>query len=254
MGFDYSPMPERNTLMPRQNGRRFPGDIRAWSPQMHPKILIYPSTGCYNWDAYISRKLVFLWANLSLFCQCRSFTGRKCRHFDEIFVIGYTGSCQMTTSGAANDENFINMVPFRFQWTLLLPCRCHCSLDGSNSAVESETKLVVRNKWILRVWSWLEPDSIIGFSVWLNLTPKNRNVSFWWAYRFAVRSNIRLFGLSWCQWQQEKITMTSSNGNIFRVTGPLWGESTGHRWIPRTKASDAEIWCFLWSAPEETVK
>ena len=34
--------------------------------------------------------------------------------------------------------------------------------------------------------------------------------------------------------------MTSSNGNIFRVTGPLCGEFTGHRWIPRTKASDAE--------------
>ena len=28
------------------------------------------------------------------------------------------------------------------------------------------------------------------------------------------------------------IMMTSSNGNIFRVTGPLWGESTGHRWLP----------------------
>ena len=40
--------------------------------------------------------------------------------------------------------------------------------------------------------------------------------------------------------------MTSSNGNIFRVIGPLWGESTGHRWIPLTKASDAELWCFLW--------
>ena len=24
----------------------------------------------------------------------------------------------------------------------------------------------------------------------------------------------------------------------------------GHRWIPHTKASDAELWCFLWSAPE----
>ena len=24
--------------------------------------------------------------------------------------------------------------------------------------------------------------------------------------------------------------------------------------FPRTKASDAELWCFLWSAPEETVK
>ena len=39
--------------------------------------------------------------------------------------------------------------------------------------------------------------------------------------------------------------MTSSNGNIFRVTGPLYGEFTGHRWTPRTKASDAELWCFF---------
>ena len=45
------------------------------------------------------------------------------------------------------------------------------------------------------------------------------------------------------------IMMTSSNGNIFRVTGPLWGEFTGHRWIHHTKASDAELWYFLWSAP-----
>ena len=42
------------------------------------------------------------------------------------------------------------------------------------------------------------------------------------------------------------IMMTSSNGNIFRVTGLLCVEFTGHRWIPRTKASDAELWCFLW--------
>ena len=28
---------------------------------------------------------------------------------------------------------------------------------------------------------------------------------------------------------------------------PLWGEFTVHRWIPRTKASDAELWYFLWS-------
>ena len=31
--------------------------------------------------------------------------------------------------------------------------------------------------------------------------------------------------------------MTSSNGNIFRVTGHLCGEFTGPRWIPRTKAN-----------------
>ena len=39
--------------------------------------------------------------------------------------------------------------------------------------------------------------------------------------------------------------MTSSNGNIFRVTGHLCGEFTGHRWIPRTKVSDAELWFFF---------
>ena len=38
--------------------------------------------------------------------------------------------------------------------------------------------------------------------------------------------------------------MTSSNGNIFRVTGPLCREFTGHRWTPLIKASDAELWFF----------
>ena len=46
--------------------------------------------------------------------------------------------------------------------------------------------------------------------------------------------------------------MTSSKENIFRVTGYLRGESTGHRWIPLTKASDAELWFF--SAPEQKVE
>ena len=38
--------------------------------------------------------------------------------------------------------------------------------------------------------------------------------------------------------------MTSSNGNIFCVTGLLCGEFTGDRWIPRTKASDATVMRF----------
>ena len=48
--------------------------------------------------------------------------------------------------------------------------------------------------------------------------------------------------------------MTSSNGNIFRVTGPLWGESAGHRWIPLRKASGVELWSSLWSVPERMVE
>ena len=47
--------------------------------------------------------------------------------------------------------------------------------------------------------------------------------------------------------------MTSSNRIIFRVTGPLFEEFTGHQWIPLTRATDAEFCCFLWSTPEQTV-
>ena len=60
------------------------------------------------------------------------------------------------------------------------------------------------------------------------------------------RANILLMG-------EMNHMMTSSNGNIIRVTGPLCGEFTGHQWIPCTKASEAELWCFLWFAPELTV-
>ena len=60
--------------------------------------------------------------------------------------------------------------------------------------------------------------------------------------------------LQFTQTAAEVSMMTSSNGSIFRVTGHLCGEFTGPRWIPHTKASDAELWCLLWSAPESTVE
>ena len=46
--------------------------------------------------------------------------------------------------------------------------------------------------------------------------------------------------------------MMSPNGKISRVIGHLWGEFT--RWISLTKAGDVELWCFLWSAPEQTME
>ena len=36
----------------------------------------------------------------------------------------------------------------------------------------------------------------------------------------------------------------------FPLNWPLIQKYNGLRWIPLTKASDAELWCFLWSAPE----
>ena len=58
--------------------------------------------------------------------------------------------------------------------------------------------------------------------------------------------------LQWCAsrgWVITHENWTSWNGNIFCDTVPLCGEFTGHWWIPRTKASEAELWYFLWSAP-----
>ena len=68
----------------------------------------------------------------------------------------------------------------------------------------------------------------------------------WWA---LCRSNkwssaYVILGLLRCMGSMKAIShmITSSNGTIFRVTGHLCGGFTGLRRIPRTKASDAELW------------
>ena len=90
------------------------------------------------------------------------------------------------------------------------------------------------------------------------------NVNNRWARIWTCQANIVILNspriqvyicVTWIpshviEWTGPSFKMTSSNGNIFRVTGHLCGEFTGPRWIPRTKASDAELWCLLWCAPE----
>ena len=60
----------------------------------------------------------------------------------------------------------------------------------------------------------------------------------------------------WAEQEQNKTqrTMTSSNRNIVRATGHLWGETTCRQCIPLAKTSNAELWCFLWSTPEPKVE
>ena len=70
---------------------------------------------------------------------------------------------------------------------------------------------------------------------------------YWWQEGLQIVYNIDKV-LACCNMK------ASSNGNIFRVTGPLLGEFIGYRWIPLTKGSDTELWCFLWSAPDQMVK
>ena len=62
-----------------------------------------------------------------------------------------------------------------------------------------------------------------------------------------MTSIIATFGHANNTWWRNQI-------DIFSVISFTGGEFTGARGFPRTKASDAELWCFLWSAPEQTVK
>ena len=100
--------------------------------------------------------------------------------------------------------------------------------------------LRLNNRLSKQSWGWwFETPSR---PLWRNCNVVD-NMAKIWISRYAIFQAVLYFA---------EHMIASSNGNIFRVTGPLWGESTGHRWIPQTQSSDAELWCFLWSAPEQT--
>ena len=63
-----------------------------------------------------------------------------------------------------------------------------------------------------------------GWSLWKMTGPLNCGIFFCWVsnQEYLQRKNNGL------------LSMTSSNWNIFRVTGPLWEEFISHRWIPLT--------------------
>ena len=59
----------------------------------------------------------------------------------------------------------------------------------------------------------------------------------------------------WCQPIAGQVSMMMlSIENFFHITGPLCGKFTSQRWIPLTKASDVELWCFIWSVPEQELE
>ena len=127
-------------------------------------------------------------------------------------------------------------------------CACHDSI-----AVETCAKLWsvhftatwITAEWIFyRIWIRWKKRSWSGS---LDYTPlrieyicmKYEHCFFFIKFWFAVAvsfAHIRITGFVY-----PYSMMTSSNGNIFRVTGPLWKESTGPRWIPLTNASDAGL-------------
>ena len=86
--------------------------------------------------------------------------------------------------------------------------------------------------------------SDVCLSVSVTFQPRNLLSNSWYPKVYVTRDH---------PWLERYHMVTSSNRNIFSVTGRLWGKSTSHRQIPLTKASDEELWCFLWSALEQEV-
>ena len=115
-----------------------------------------------------------------------------------------------------------------FAW---LDSRCRSKLEPIQHDIDMMTSL---NGNIFRVTGPLCGE-FTGYR-WIPLT----KASDAWLYS---RCRSKLYTM-----QHDIDMITSFNGNIFPVTGPLYGEFTGHRWIPLINASDAELWCFLWSA------
>ena len=127
------------------------------------------------------------------------------------------------------------------------------------------------------------PDRCAGNSLITGELPSQRPVTRGFCIFFDLRLNRRLSKQSWgwwfetpsrSLWRQCNVINQAKNTPYLSLTDELWsvfcghfhddvikwkhfprywplcGEFTGQRRIPRTKASDAELWSFLWSASE----
>ena len=96
--------------------------------------------------------------------------------------------------------------------------------------------------------AWVNSINKIALSLgWLSLDMHYNEDHYYMDWRTV---NTKVLTLKTRIWRQDMkmfsvFMMTSSNGNIVRVTGHLCGEFTGPRWSPRTKASDAELCVFF---------
>ena len=62
----------------------------------------------------------------------------------------------------------------------------------------------------------------------------------WSIYRTSIKYHGIFMVIHKVERSWPTVTMPT-NGNISHVTGPLWGESIGHQWIPLIKASDTGL-------------
>ena len=120
-----------------------------------------------------------------------------------------------------------------------------------NSTISEENEFgnIIYQLAVMMSWpQCVDTLKLAGINIYGQWDFNYKKKLFAWRFKFSHGDYSSRIGMLWL------VMMTSSNGNIFHVTGPLCGKFTGHRWIPRTKVSNPELWCFLWAAPEPTVE
>ena len=168
--------------------------------------------------------LCYIFGGHFMICVLRIFKKNE-KSFCEIYLVRCNWlDSQMPECTCSISHN----APFRTEMCTFLFWMEHCGIR--NTCILGFVKLVYCR------WSILAQVIV--------LVPLNKNV----LPEFSNVPNVvtvlwKLSHISHTWWRHQ-------NGNIVRVTGHLCGEFTGPRWIPRTKASDAMLWCFLWSASE----
>ena len=164
----------------------------------------------------------------------------------------------INTSGTQQNEHHFVHAPSQWETTL------HCNVVSHCLCAYTKWSLILRrifSRHMLPV-KYIFKNNIPIFWFTFPCTPGvplilNRRWFGWWPGAVQVTSYYLNQWHIYASPDVSELTddawanmMTSSNGNIFRVTGHLCGEFTGPRWISHTKASDTELWCFLWSASE----
>ena len=115
-----------------------------------------------------------------------------------------------------------------------------------------------QNRYRLTIWTW-PWSKYLERPTHTPTTRKYRNrgsslgETFLWFHCYLLHISCdRCIGIY--DWTQFGLHDAAIKWKYFPCYWPFVRESPGHQWIPLTKTSGAELWWFLWSAPEQTVE
>ena len=111
--------------------------------------------------------------------------------------------------------------------------------------------------WLELTNSWLKENMpfrrVYSFSLHWKTCSCAQAIVQYFSYGLIHRQDMLYFKILSSPEDKELEVAGQDNGikwKHFPRYSHLCGEFTSHRWIPRTKASDVELWCFLWFSPE----